>query len=608
MIPKNTIDEILKKIDIVDVVGKFIPLTKKGKNYWGTCPFHDDHDPSMSVSKEKQLFKCFTCGTGGNAISFIKNFKNISYIEAIKELAEIAQVEISENFVNQFNIPLPLQQAYSLNKTFSEYANYTLATEEGKKALEYLQNRGYNNQLIKEKNTGYIANEEMLKEFLIKKGFPITDLIENDLFNEQGFSKWKGRIVYPVEDQKGNIVGFTGRALSKNLETKFGKYVNTSATTVFHKNKSFYNLFHAMPAIRQKKEVILMEGSVDTDLSFDIGVTNAIATLGTALTDEHVNILRRMNASVKLCYDGDKAGQAATEKAYYLLKKAGIEPLVVTLKNGLDPADIIFQNKEEFINLIQKKESFLDFKLQTFVEKSFIETNEYARDFMKIVVNYNNPMMEEHYLRRLAETIGINEQAIQKEYLKMKNFNTPMKAVKVNNDSVTKIHEKAKIVYVNFQEKAKFIHKDEIHTNFDMPNANNAVVAFDRNKIFKTRAAVLEKYIHRKNGKILETVITCVNEGDIDALSAQAIADETVAIIGEENKIPKENLQYVAFLHQDTNHPHIHIQLWQEEPYLDKYKLTAGLIQTLQKNILEKLNETVLETSINETVLLAPKM
>lgn len=589
--------EILSKVNIVDVIGQYIPLTKKGKNYVGVCPFHDDRNPSLTISEEKQIFTCFVCKTSGNAIGFIKEYKNIPYREALKEVAQLANVEISNTF-KQPTIPKAIQRGFDLNKEFMNYTNYCLNTQEGVSAMKYLENRNYTNDMIKKSQIGFFMDFGKLHNFLNKKGFSDEELIKYDIMNANGNSKWKDRIIYPVKDSKENIHGFTARLIEESPDMP--KYINSKESQIFQKNQLFYNLPKSLDAIRRNKEVILMEGTADVDRTNSIHIENCLATLGTALTESHIQSLKKLNVKVKLCYDGDPAGQNATLKAARLLEEAKISTEIVILPNGEDPDSMIQKNPEAFIDVLSEHNNFLDFRLRISPSlKSFDEKNKFVLSFLTDLHSYNDPLMEDYYIKQLSELTSLDAKALHDKYDSLNCNDMNIQIQKRQNFSKSEYNSKTNTVLIHFKEVPRLIYKNELHQKFDSLAESESVIAFDKNKIMN-RVDVLEKYMYQR-GRVLETLITCMDK-DFQNIEykAQAIARSAVTSIAMENDIDKESVSYIAYFHKDTTYPHIHLQIWQDEPSLDKYKLTNHLIEVLQERTTEIINSADIEQQNTE--------
>lgn len=603
MISEDVIKKVLASVNIVDIIRNYLPLQKKGKSFTCICPFHDDHSPSLSISEQKQIFKCFTCGTGGNAIQFVQQYEHLTFTNAVKKVAELGNVKIDIE-TNKIEIPKERLLAYQINKELANYATNELHSDSGKKAYNYLKHRGITSESIQRFSIGYIPDKVHLKKFLLTKGFDESQLMQHDIFDYNENCKWEKRIVFPITDDRDNIYGFTSRYLENDGSPK---YMNTRETPIFQKNRLFYHCDETYPKVRHEKEIILMEGSTDVIWTNQIGIKNCVATLGTALTSEHVEMLKKMNVRVNLCYDGDLPGRQATEAAYHLLIKSGIEPTITILPEGKDPAELIQQNPEAFKTLIKKNHNFFDFKLITAEPLVLFQEKElFILDFMKELQLVNDPIKSDYYLNALSSKVSISFASLNEKYKMLTETSKQLyKAQKVVKKAPkTDLTKTAKKVLINFKEKDKLIYKNEMKANYDRLQDSGNVIAFDHHKVLD-RVGVLEKYIHLK-GRVLETTITCMNELNLP-YKAQSICSQALESIGETNNIPYENLEYVAYLHQDTKFPHIHLQVWQHEPYLDKYSLTTELVNQLQKKVLEGLNnpefpknQQVLDPNIEE--------
>lgn len=591
--PSDQVKDILEALNIVDVISKYVPLTRKGKNHIGICPFHDDNHPSMCVSSEKQIFKCFTCGTGGNAIQFLQKYKNISYHDALKEAAELTGIEIKGESKN--DIPYHLKRGYELNDEIVKYGSYNLLTEDGIKALTYLRSRDYTKEMIDHAKIGTVPDFNKLHHYLSRKGFSDDELINYDIMNINGYSKWQDRLLFPVTDSKGNIHGFTARTISQDKDIP--KYINSSESELFHKGHLFYNFGNALESIRRNKEVILVEGAVDADRAGSIGLENCIAAMGTSLTSEHVKILKKMNVNIRLCYDGDRAGIEAAEKAYRSLRQVNIDPKITLLPDGEDPDTLIRKDTDRFRLLINEKDNFLDFKLKTMADLiSFEDKETYVLAFLKDLHAYDNSFMEDHYIKELSSKTGFDRAVIKDRYLTLQGNDRLISATAKKNNRFAKSEitqnkqEKGTIIKINFREISKPIYKDEVHKKYDSPASIDSVLAYDGKKVLNRRD-ILQKYIQQK-GKMLETVITIIDEEpSLIDYSAQAIASVAVAAIAQENMLEKSMMNYIAYLHKDTKYPHIHLQVWQEEPLLDRYRLTNHLIDVIKGSVDEVLRK-----------------
>ena len=439
MIDNNTLNEIRYSLDIVDVISNYLPLTSKGKNYFGVCPFHDDHSPSMSVSKEKQIYTCFSCGASGNVFKFIQDYENISFTEAIKKCADMAGISINVGQAKKINKHQDLYDIYELSQKF--YQN-NINTEYGKRAKEYLYNRNLNDDAIKEFGIGLSLNErDMLTKLLKSKKYDDKVLLRSGLINENNYilnDVYKNRIMFPLYDLNGKVIGYNGRVYNGETENK---YINSKETDIFKKRELLYNYHKAKDECRKKKSVIIMEGPMDVIRAYTIGVKNCVATLGTAFGKEQAMLVRKLSNNVILCFDGDDAGLKATKGAIEELTKLGIEPKIVRLEDNSDPDDYIIKNgKDRFISKIENPMNIIEFK------ESLLKS-EYNLKNTKELATYINTMIDEinkiddDILREVSITKLSKETEIDIEVLKSKLIKKePIKIEikKVNNTKFNK--------------------------------------------------------------------------------------------------------------------------------------------------------------------------
>ncbi len=322
-IDKAKIEEILSKVDIVDVISSYLPLTKVGKNYKCVCPFHDDHSPSMSISQTKQMFKCFVCGEGGNALKFVQQYENISFQKAVQKVAELAGVKIDININDKAAIYSESDyRKFQIINDVKEFAFNNLFSEQGKNALNYLvETRRLNLETIKDYEIGYIHSTEQLMNFLTVKGYSLDEITESSIMTREGRTFLYNRVSFPVHNPEGKCVGFSSRLLSGEGP----KYINSTESVVFQKNKILFNYHIARKEVYQKKELILVEGQLNVLSLKQNGIKNVVAQMGTALTQEHISLLKNMKVPIKIMYDADNAGIQAAKKTYSILKENKIQ-------------------------------------------------------------------------------------------------------------------------------------------------------------------------------------------------------------------------------------------------------------------------------------------
>lgn len=408
----NDINNIRSSVDIVDVISDYIPLVNKGRNYFGVCPFHDDNHPSMSVSKEKQIYKCFSCGATGNVFNFIMDYENISFREALSKVASMAGISIDIGDIREKSNPYQkMYEAYDI--AFKFYQN-NINTFEGKEAKEYLKKRLIDENIIKEFGIGLsLSKRDLLSKMLLKKGFDQNTLNESGLlsFNDGGYyDMYSKRIMFPLWDTSGKVVGFSGRIYHGE---DISKYINTKETPIFKKGELLYNYHRAKDEARKTKTIIVMEGFMDVIRAYVSGVKNVVATMGTAVTKEQALLIKRLAPNIILCFDGDVAGAKATFACINELQKLGTTPQVVRLEDNLDPDEYIQKfGKERFISKISNPINVMDFKLSHYKEhknlESSVERAEYVRNILDELTKIDDEILRELTLQKLSSESNLD--------------------------------------------------------------------------------------------------------------------------------------------------------------------------------------------------------
>ena len=354
-ITNETINEIRNKIDIVSVISKYVPLTQRGKNYFGVCPFHDDHSPSMSVSKEKQIYTCFSCGATGNVFTFVSNYEHIGFYDAVRLLGNEVGYKLTAA-KSKDNQNSELYQIYDLATKF--YQN-SLNTSSGKNAREYLEKRKIDKETIKKFKIGLSFSKLSLTDYLLKKDKSLKQLVDLGLSNENGVDIFNNRIMFPLYDLEGNVIAFSGRIYNTKDSSK---YVNTKETAIFKKGNILYNYHNAKEKLKKNQEIIVMEGFMDVIRANTVGITNCVATMGTALTKQNAMLLKKTAENIILCFDGDSAGEEATVSAINVLKEIDVTPKIIRLEEDLDPDEYILKyGVDKFKNKINNPISTIDF-------------------------------------------------------------------------------------------------------------------------------------------------------------------------------------------------------------------------------------------------------
>lgn len=425
-IDQSVIDEIKNKTDILDLVSEYVKLEKRGRNYIGLCPFHDEKTPSFTVSEDKQICHCFGCKKGGNVFQFTQEIKDVSFVEAVKDLGERVniQVDIGQNQTNSSTkIASDELKMIEMHELIKDYYHYALMkTVEGEEALNYLHERGFTDDLIKEREIGYAPdNSHFCHDFLEKKGYDIELAFEAGLLsrNEENFTyfdRFRNRIMFPLKNGQGRIVGYSGRTYTDQEP----KYLNSPETPIFQKRRILYNLNKARKFIRKQDEIILLEGFMDVIKSDYAGLKQVVASMGTQLSQEHITFLQKLTQNVTLMFDGDYAGKEATLKTGQALLNQGLNVYVVQLPSGMDPDDYIRKyDNEQFLKFVQQdKQSFVLFKVKMYQNEINHNDLAYEKHFKETVRDLslvNSGIIRNKLIQNIADIFKVNPETIQYE-------------------------------------------------------------------------------------------------------------------------------------------------------------------------------------------------
>ncbi|HSD98364.1 MAG TPA: DNA primase [Patescibacteria group bacterium] len=417
----DQVTQIREKIDIVSLLQEFLPLKKAGRNFKAVCPFHTDKTPSLVVSPERQIWHCFGCGKGGDCFSFLMEYEHIEFPEALRMLAEKAGVELQNQRIDT-GLTSKKEKLYAMNHLAAEFYHYLLTKHKlGKNALEYVTNRGIKPQTIKTYMLGFSPTGNSLVTYLQKKKqYSVDELFDAGLASRRGrdvVDFFQGRLMFPLYDHRGNIVGFSGRVL--NSTEKTSKYINTRETLVYHKGLTFFGLNMAKESIKKEETAILVEGEFDVISSFQEGITNVVAVKGTALTLEQAQLLSRFCKTVQLCFDMDHAGQEALKRSLPLLEQKGLAAMVIVLPNGKDADESIKNDPTSFKEAIRGAVGVYDYLLektqQTYDIKSSSGKKAVGDELLPLFVHIENDIVKEHYLQLLSRTLGISYDSLLKE-------------------------------------------------------------------------------------------------------------------------------------------------------------------------------------------------
>jgi len=527
----DLLEEIRNRCDIVDIISEYVHLKQAGKSFKGLCPFHGEKTPSFMVSPEKQLFHCFGCGEGGNVFNFLMKYEKISFFEAVKMLAKKSGVSLpvdeeKENFLNRQK-----ERLYKLNNLAVNYYRECLfKTNQGKKIINYLKKRGINDTSVEKYKLGYAPSGwDVLTNFLKKKGYSYEELTKARIINKSKIEGkyidyFRDRIIFPIFNLSGRVIGFGGRVLDDSLP----KYINSPETLVYNKGSNLYSLNFAKEDIRKKGYLIIVEGYTDVLITQQYEFNNVAASLGTALTARQIDLIKRFTDMVLIAYDADSAGNMATLRSLDLLVKAGLEVKVIDLPQGYDPADfLIKKGRTSFQNLIDGSLSLIDYKLKLLYSKNSIKTIEGKVKVIKGIIPTLSIMGDENELRaqivKISEELKLTEEAIRIDLVKYKKGLKEFIPSFINPDSESGNIKAEKILIgcmLENEQIAQNILKKLKAKDFTVPLHRQIVEA-------------IEKIL--KDDKIIDSqkVIDCLNDDKAAKLISKILMEETITFDGK---------------------------------------------------------------------------
>ena len=413
-IPYDVILDIKSKVNIVDVISEYLPVEQKGKNYFAICPFHDDHNPSMSISPEKQIYTCFVCGASGNVFNFVANYEKVSFVSAVKKVAQKAGINLDINEKDDYKPKdTKYDKYYKMFDITNKYYQNNIKSVYGKKAIEYLHNRKIDDDIINEFEIGLSMNDNNVSKLLEKKGYDVNELIDIGLCGKKDnfvYDIFRNRIMFPLYNLDGKPVGFSGRIYNGEADSK---YVNSKESIIFKKGNLLYNYHRALSHAREKHQIIVVEGFMDVIRLYTIGIKNVVATMGTAITKEHANLLMKLSKNIVLCFDGDKAGEKATISALDALEKIGITPKIIRLEDDLDPDDyIIKKGSDAYLTHLNNPMSSVVFKINIDKSKTnfndYNEISTYLKNVSKELEKIDDKVVYELTVNKLSKETGVS--------------------------------------------------------------------------------------------------------------------------------------------------------------------------------------------------------
>ena len=538
------INDIRAKANIVEIIGGYIPLTQRGKNYLCVCPFHDDHSPSMSVSAEKQIYKCFSCGETGNVFTFVSKYEGVSFIEAVAIVAAKCGLKLSETTFNN-NFTDVNKTEHEIMDLAEKFFQNNLKTSFGETAMAYLKDRGINNDIIKDFGIGLsLDKNDALSTLLFKKNYTKEQLLQLGLVNDINgnlYDTFSRRITFPLYDKDGHIVGFSARIYRGEKDTS--KYINSRETKLFKKGETLYNYHQARDVAKREKEVIVVEGFMDTIRLSNEGVKNVVALQGTAMTKNQIQLLKKLRVKVILCLDNDNAGLLATVNNGELLSKEGIEVFVIRLSGQKDPDEYILANGiQAFLDNLKKPLSFFEFKINYLKNgkdlNNSLDLAQYINDVLKDLSESNDEILREITLNKISKDYNLSLDVLKMKLSELKPITTAV--IEEKKEVVKKEKKDAYVIgaeqilyfmmngekYIREYQKKLGFFPTEIYRE----TANEILYYFENNKTINVADFIT--YVSDK-GTLKDEVTKIVNSAiDGEELTLEAM-DEYIDVVNK---------------------------------------------------------------------------
>ncbi len=449
MYSREVIDEVISRNDIVDVISQYVHLKRSGRNFFGLCPFHNEKSPSFSVSPDKQIFHCFGCGVGGNVITFISKIEGLNFIETVQMLAERANIQLPtlENNIDSKKEILK-DKVYKVNEFTAEFYHQNLYKPQAKPAQEYVKKRQLSNETLKSFRIGFSGRFDELYKELKKQGFNEEEILESGLVNKndrgQYIDRYRNRLMFPICDARGKVIAFGGRVLDDSKP----KYINSPENIVYSKGRNLFGLNVAKKG--DTKRLLIVEGYMDVISLHQRGITNVVAPLGTALTEQQGWLLRKNAEQIILSFDSDAAGLQAKLRALDILQNMGCDLRILQMEGAKDPDEYILKyGNVRFQALVDKALSVIEFKVKVLKKDLNLENIndkiKFLNEIAKLISNVDNNIEREVYIEKIAKEYDISKEAIYAEVNKLT----------YKNIKSEKILEKSKPIITHRKEEKK---------------------------------------------------------------------------------------------------------------------------------------------------------
>ena len=514
-IPEEQIEEIRNSADVVDIVSGYVQLKKRGKNYIGLCPFHNEKTPSFTVSHEKQIYHCFGCHAGGNVFKFLMDYKNISFIESVEEVADYLGIKIEQLATPFSGENTELEELYDINVLAAKYfSNKLLKSEEGEIARTYFKERNIKNQTQKVFGLGYAEPTwENLLLFLKENSINLLKAKDIGLIDTRDdgnfYDKYRGRMMFPIFSTNGRVTAFGGRIMDS--EEKAAKYINSPESKIYSKRKTLYGLFHSKEEIRRIDKALLVEGYMDLISLHQFGVKNVVASSGTALTEEQVQLLSRFTKNITVLFDADTAGQKAALRSIEILLKQDFDVKLVNFPDGEDPDSFIHKfGVEEFNSKIQNAQNLLEYQASQYeLDGAFedpVRQTSAIRELVKSAALVTDELKRQLFLRTIAKKFKLREKLLEKELDKFLSLNQQKEDISIQRTKRIKVSDPSIITGDNSDiATANQIEKDIIELLLE---GNREIIELIFDHIHP------DEIKNVKFRKVMEIVEDCYNNGN----------------------------------------------------------------------------------------------
>ncbi len=587
-------DEIKSKIDIVDLIGEYFPLKQAGTNFKALCPFHEEKTPSFTVSREKQFYHCFGCGKSGDIFNFIQDMERVEFPESLKILANKAGVRLPEYNPKRENLKTRLMNINENAKQWFESQMYN--TESGKKAYSYLvDERGLKKEIIQSWALGYALDSwDALNKYLLDKGYIEKEIMQSGIVvvKEGGrgyYDRFRHRVMFPIEDYHGNLVGFTGRALR---EDDSAKYINSPQSLIYNKSEVIFGLYKAKQAIKQKDFVVIVEGNMDVIASHQAGVENVVAVSGTALTQQQVSLLKRLSNNFVFCFDSDEAGSRAQRRSIEMAWQNEINVKVAVINSELakDPDELIKKDVAQWQNIIEQAiwamDYFFDLYLEKYNPNDIASKKEVAKELLNLIIKLKNSIERDSYIKKLSEKIDVSESALREAINKA---NTPKRFRASDSQEDQRgnqmVKENINKPYAVSERLFAYMLKDEEYADYIAENLDVGELPINAVELYKALNVYYTKGYISQDKSLINYI-----EEYYPNLKTQA---ETVEMLSAElaNLTQAESVSEIKNLIDYLKQSYIKKQLKQTEDEIRKLEAAMGNLTEQEKcKYQEKLN------------------